>query len=100
MPKLEVNIPHQLGQEEALRRMKQKADFLQKTYGAQATESRQDWTDNVLRFAIQAMGFKINGSVTVEETEIRLHAELPLMAMAFKGVAERRIRQELEQMVA
>jgi hypothetical protein len=100
MPRLEVNIPHRLGQEEALRRMMAKADFLQKTYGAQASQSEQAWTDNVLDFKIQAMGFKINGNVTVVESEIRLSAELPMMAMAFKSVAERRIRQELEQMVA
>ncbi len=100
MPRLEVTIPHRLGQEEALRRMKEKADFVQKTYGAQASQSEQQWTDNVLGFKFQAMGFKINGSVTVGEADIRLLAELPLMAAAFKGVAERRIRQELEQMVA
>ena len=100
MPRLEVNIPHRLGQEEALRRMKDKAEFLHKTYGAQATESKQEWTDNVLRFAFQAMGFKISGTVTVEEAELRLQADLPLTALPFKGVAERRIRQELEHMVA
>lgn len=100
MPRLEVKIPHHLGQEEALRRMKEKADFLNKAYGAEASQSEQEWTDNVLGFKFQAMGFKINGSLTVDEAEIRLLAELPLMAMAFKGVAERRIRQELEQMVA
>lgn len=100
MPRMEMSIPHKLGREEALRRVKDKADFLQKTYGAQASQSDQEWKDNVLTFTIQAMGMRVPGSVTVDEAEVRLAADLPLMAMAFKGVAERRVRDELEQMLA
>jgi hypothetical protein len=100
MPRAEMNVPHTLGREEALRRLKAKVEALRQTYGAQAKDLRLDWVENVLTFAFQAMGFKISGTVTVEESELRVQTELPLTALPFKGLVEKRVKDDLAQMLA
>ena len=100
MPRVEMTVAHQLGRDEAVRRLTQKVDFLQQTYGSKAKDVQQEWTDNVLWFTVQAMGFKISGSVTVEESDVQLQADIPLTALPFKSLVERRVKDDLTQMLA
>jgi len=100
MPRVDMSVAHGLGREEALRRMKQKVETLQRTYGSKAKELTLDWADNVLQMAIQAMGFKIAGTVTVEDALVRLQADIPLSALPFRSLVERRVKDDLESMLA
>jgi hypothetical protein len=100
MPRVEMSVAHSVGRDEALRRLKQKVEALEQTHGSKAKEVQVEWTDNVLRFTVQAMGFKISGTVTVEEAEVRLQADIPLTALPFKSLVERRVKDDLAQMLA
>jgi hypothetical protein len=100
MPHVDIGAPHQLGREEALRRLKQKVELLQQTYGSKAAELQMEWTDNVLQFKVQALGMRISGTATVEESEVQVHADIPLTALPFRGLVERRVKDDLAQMLA
>lgn len=100
MPKVDIGVPHALGREEALGRLKQKVELLQRTYGSKAVELHLEWTDNVLQFQVQVMGMRIGGTATVEAAEVRVHAEIPLSALPFRGMVEKRAKDELAQMLA
>jgi hypothetical protein len=100
MPQVDIGVPHQLDQEEALRRLKEKVTSLQATYGAQAKELNLEWADNVLQFTVVAMGLRITGTATVAAAEVRVHAEIPLAALPFRGMVEGRVKDDLGQMLA
>lgn len=100
MPRADISVPHALGREEALRRLKEKVESLRQTYTSQTKELTLSWADNVLTFVVQAMGFKVSGTATVEESAVLVHADLPLTAMPFKSLVERRVKDDLGQMLA
>ena len=96
MPRLSMQIPHALGREEAVRRIKEQ---LPKVRG-QVTELDEQWQDHTLTFRFQVLGFKVGSTVTVEDTAANLDVDLPLAAMMVKGMIEQRVRQELGTLFA
>lgn len=99
MPQVDIGVPHALGREEALRRLKEKVELVQQTYGSPAVELELEWTENVLQFKVRVMGMRIGGTATVEASEVCVHAEIPLSAIPFRGMVERRVKDELARML-
>jgi putative polyhydroxyalkanoate system protein len=99
MPSISVAVAHHLGQEEAVRRLKEKAGAVKNSYATQVRDAEDRWEGNTLTFGFSAMGFRIAGTVAVEPAEVRVTAQLPMLALAFKGAIERRIRGELEELL-
>ena len=100
MPHVTLEIPHSLGQEEALRRLKEKADLIRGTYGSQVTDFQQQWSDNVLSFSFKTMGVAIQGNMAVGPADVKLDVELPWLAMAFRGTIESKVREEVGKLLA
>jgi hypothetical protein len=100
MPALNMATTHALGREEAVRRLKEKFDHVRATYGNKVGDLREEWKGNTLEFGFKATGMKVSGTVTVEDAEVRLDAQLPFAAIVFKGMIERQIRAELGQLLA
>lgn len=94
MSTLVVTLPHVLGQEEALRRLKARQQELETTHRQQLTHLEQEWKDNVLQFQLGVMGVSVRGTITVESSDVVVRLELPLMAMMFKGAIEKQLREE------
>ena len=46
------------------------------------------------------MGFKVGGTLAVEDTAANIDVDLPLAAMMVKGMIEQRVRQELGTVLA
>jgi hypothetical protein len=90
-----METAHGLGRAEAIKRLKDKFDVVRAKHGGQASDLVEQWTDNVLSFAFKAMGMHVSGTVTIDDSSIRLSAKLPLAASMFKGMIEQQIRKEL-----
>lgn len=95
MPRINMQIPHQLGEEEALRRLKEKLDIAMNTYQSQVSDLHQQWDGQQLSFGFKVVGMKVSGTLTVDDSAVKLAAALPFAAMMFKGTIERRLREEL-----
>jgi hypothetical protein len=100
MPQLSLEMPHQLTQEEAARRLKDRFETVTQMYRAQLSELSHQWDGHTFSFDFHTMGMKIAGTVAVEQAKVKLAASLPLAAMLFKGMIEDRIRQEMGQVLA
>ncbi len=100
MALLTMDVSHQLGLEEATRRLREKLDSVRDQFGGQISNFREEWGDNELAFGFSAVGMKIAGKVAVEATRVRVDAQLPFTAAMFKGLIEQRIRDELEVVLA
>jgi hypothetical protein len=100
MPKLSIDVPHVLSQDEAAQRLKDKFAAVRAEYESQVSEFREEWLDHTFSFAFRALGMAVSGTVAVEPKQVRLAASLPLAAMLFKSAIEERIRQEVGVLLA
>jgi len=96
MPRLALETPHTIGQDEAARRLKKKFAAVRAQHGDRVNNLHEEWQDHTLSFAFQAMGMSVSGTVAVEPDCVKLDASLPLAAMMFKGMIEQQIRKEID----
>ena len=96
MPRLSMQIPHALGREEAARRVKEQIPKAQ----SQVTDFDEQWQEHTLTFHFKAMGFKVGGTLAMEDSAANLDVDLPLAAMMVKGIIEQRVRQEFGTVLA
>ena len=68
--------------------------FIEKA-GDNVSNIERQWDGNVLRFAFQAHGMNIKGTLLVTDDEIIIESELPFMARPFEG----RVRSAIEQQI-
>jgi hypothetical protein len=100
MPRLALETPHAIGQDEAMRRLKKKFAAVRAMHGDRVNNLREEWQDHTLAFGFQAMGMSVSGTVAVESDRVKLDASLPLAAMMFKGMIEQQIRKEMDGLLS
>jgi hypothetical protein len=82
-----VSVPHKLGREEALRRLKTGLGRANGQFGALISIDRQDWSGDTLQFQMRALGQSAAGTITVFEDNLRIEVKLPwLLAMAAEKI--------------
>jgi len=99
MPKVNIAIAHQLGQEEASRRLQERFHTIKEQFGGQISDLEEEWEGDSLKFGFKTFGMKVTGSVASEPAEVKVAADLPMAAMMFKGTIEQQIRDELSKML-
>jgi hypothetical protein len=79
---LVVSIPHHLGKDKALRRMKGGLGRVRTSFAAHLNVLEETWTDDHLAFRVSALGQVAGGTIDVAEDHVRLEVQLPwLLAM-------------------
>jgi hypothetical protein len=91
MPSVKISVPHNLGTEEAKRRIQGLITDAKSKFGGQATNVRENWTNNRNDFGFQAMGMTVSGSMEVEPAAVNISVDLPFAAMLLKGKIEKEI---------
>jgi hypothetical protein len=98
---LVVTIPHQLGKEEAVRRLKAGLGKVRTTFGEHITQVEETWTGDHLDFRLAALGQGISGTMDVAEDHVRLEVVLPwilaMMAEKARGLIEKQGHLMLEK---
>jgi len=74
---LVVSIPHRLGKQEAVRRLKAGLGQASTSFGHLMSVDEEVWTGDSLRFRIRALGQSANGTIDVSEDHLRLEVSLP-----------------------
>jgi putative polyhydroxyalkanoate system protein len=97
MPAFNVEVPHQLGREEARQRLEHFVRKATEMYKDQVSDLKGEWSGDTLNFAITTYGFKISGALEVQDTLVRLSGTLPFVAMAFRGKIEKSFASELQR---
>jgi len=100
MPKFHVEVPHQLGQETAVERMKSFLERVRKRYEDQVKNLQIDWRENALDCSFRTYGFNIKGGVDVQPDKVDVSGDIPFAAAMFKGRIESSIRDELEKVLS
>ncbi len=96
-----VSIPHQLGKQEAARRLKSGLGKVVESFGTTLLVVDQSWTDDHLDFHVRALGQTTSGTVDVAEDHVRLEVRLPwalaMLAEKAKAVIKQRGQLLLEK---
>jgi hypothetical protein len=91
---LVVAIPHRLGREEALRRLKNGLAEAAASFGHLYSVREQIWTGNHLQFQVSALGQAASGSIDVAEDYVRLEVFLPWLLAKLAESLQPLIRKE------
>jgi hypothetical protein len=92
MPKLTLNIPHQLPRAEVKRRIQDEVARLQGQVGHLLGPVEQRWSGDTLDFRVSAMGQALTGQAVIADREVRVEVELPWMLALLGGA----VRQQIE----
>ena len=90
MEPLVVTIPHQLGKEEALRRVRPALGKASTSFPVLKVEE-ETWSGNRMDFRVRALGQVASGSVMVEDASVRLEVTLPWLLHKFAEAVQKTI---------
>ncbi len=99
MPSLKVTVPHPLGQDEAIHRLKGFLEKVKQRYQNQVSDLEESWTSNALDFAFKTYGFHVKGRMIVDPADVKFEGQIPFAAMMFKGKIEQTIRDEINRVL-
>jgi hypothetical protein len=89
-----VSIPHRLGKEEALARLKSGFTRARTNFGYLLTVEDEAWSGDHLQFRVRALGQVAGGTIDVAEDHVRLEVTLPWLLAAFADKITPAIRKE------
>ena len=99
MPKIEINIPHELSQAEALTRIQNFLPELKAQHSDRIKDLEEKWNGNTGEFKFKVSGFKVSGTLQVGEDSVLINGELPFAALLFKGQIENSIREKAMELL-
>jgi putative polyhydroxyalkanoate system protein len=90
---IEVDLPHQLGKDEARRRIANNVHKLEEHIpgGAQVHSA---WTGDRLNLDVAAMGQSVTATIDVMENKVRLKVVLPPMLGMFAGMIQSALQKK------
>lgn len=90
---LVVSIPHSLGREEAMRRLKTGLSRAATSVPMLSVDEER-WQNNRMIFRVRAMGQAAAGNVDVADDHVRVEVVLPWLLQRFAEVAQAAIRNK------
>ena len=94
MPNIEMSIPHSIGKDEALSRIKNLLGNVQERFSGQIKDVQQNWNDNEGSFSFSVMNMPVSGKFTVNNGDVALDGKLPMAAALFQGKIKEIIMEE------
>jgi hypothetical protein len=100
MPTIDVTVPHQLSQPQAMNRIQGLIANVKAEHGDKITDLHEGWIENVGTYRFSVMGFAVSGTITVMPASVRLTGDLPFAAAFFKNTIESTIRDRAADLLA
>ncbi len=89
-----VDVPHELGREEARRRLQNGFGRIREQIGGKAVSFQERWEGERLHFDAGALGQKVSGRVDIFDKSVRIELDLPWILASIGESLKGRIRQE------
>jgi hypothetical protein len=100
MPKIQLNLPHTLGAEEAKRRVNHLIAETRVKFSNVISDVQESWTGNVDTFQFRAMGFAVTGTIDAQPAVVLIQMQIPLAALPFKGRIEAELSKHAKELLA
>ena len=89
-----VSIPHRLGKEEAVRRLKSGLGSARANYANLFTVEEETWSGDHLDFHIATLGQAASGSIDVSDDQVTLQVFLPWLLAKLAEAIQPLVRKE------
>ena len=89
-----VSIPHRLGRQEAVRRLKSGLGQARNSYSHLLTIDEEVWNGDCLTFRVRALGQSAGGTIEVADDHLRLEVSLPWLLAKLSERLAPAIRKE------
>ncbi len=96
---LVVVLPHRLGKDEALRRIREGLGRAKSEFAWLLSLDEETWTGDRLNFRVSALGQRAAGSIEVYEAGVQLEVTLPWLLARFAHGVQRAIGQKGQLML-
>ena len=100
MPNVNLSVPFQIPQDEAINRIKAYVARAKTQHADRIGNSKEEWNGNVATFSSTDGPLAVSGSLTVNPSDVALQISLPLAAAFFKGKIESAIREQLTRLLS
>ena len=94
-----VTIPHRLGKQEAVRRLKAGFSNLRSSFGEGLVVVKDEWAGDHLDFRASLLGQTTTGMVDVAEDHVRLEVQLPFVLALLAEKAKALVRKQGQLML-
>jgi hypothetical protein len=99
MPKINLSVAHQLGQEEAKKRIASLMADSRTRFAGRISNVAECWSSYVDAFSFDAMGFSVSGKLDVQPAQVLIEMTLPFAAYPFKSRIEEEILTHARQLL-
>jgi len=82
-PPLTVTIPHHLGKQEALNRLRAGLSSTRTHFGQVLAVEQEVWNGDTVEFRVRALGQAANGKIETFDDHVRLEVSLPWLLAKF-----------------
>ncbi|HXW48785.1 MAG TPA: polyhydroxyalkanoic acid system family protein [Xanthobacteraceae bacterium] len=89
-----VSIPHRLGKDEAVHRLKSGFGGVRANYGHLFAIDEETWTGAHLQFRVSALGQVASGTIDVADDQVTLQVYLPWLLAKVAEAVQPLIRKE------
>ncbi len=100
MAKLDITIPHNLSEQEALTRIQGLLKQLQQEQKDTINNVSEEWNGNEGDFSFSAKGFDLAGKIRVEENAVIINGQLPFTLSFFKGKISEVIKEKAGRLLS
>lgn len=101
MPRISKTFPHSLGREEAARRLKAAIAREKINKALAVAEPRENWIDDYhLNYSMKVFTYPISGDLVVNDEDIAINIELPVVAVMVTGMIEDQLQQQMKEFLA
>ena len=90
---IDIDLPHNLGKDEACRRIANNIHKLQEHIPGGANV-QSGWSGDQLNLQVSAMGEAVNAAIDVQETKVHLKVLLPGMLGMFSGIVQAALQRK------
>jgi hypothetical protein len=89
-----VSIPHHLGKDEALRRIREGVADARTKFASVLSIQQADWTGDTLAFQISAVAQQVGGTIEVLDNSVKLDVQLPWLLAKLAKVIVPAVQKE------
>jgi hypothetical protein len=94
---MDIRVEHHTTRNAARNKLESLLDQLAEEHKNLVSDLVHEWRDDVLNFAFKAHGFKVGGTLEVNDSDLRLKGKLPLLAIPFEPKIRHMIEAEAKK---
>lgn len=96
---MKIEYEHGLTKKRVYEKLNSLLPQLEQKYSNEVNNVHSAWNGNKDRmdFSFDAKGFTLEGSMAITDNLITIEGKVPFLARPFQGIAEKRIKSQLEE---